>query len=281
VLGGECKLEDFDLSDILGHGNFGVVRRAVHRPSDHPVAIKFLQHDHEDWYLFNRNEECIHSELRFPFIPALYCTIVQDQVVAYVMELVDGVSLSHVIKGKDAGELKVEDLDLPKLMAQLLVTLEYIHSHDIVMADLTCRNLLITKDGRDLKLIDFGLSIKTLDDGQMLKAPEWVAHRILPSLGNNPAVDWYSYGLILYEILHGEDPFEQLVGPNRLRSPLIRGQFCPSSFSKNECDFIKRFSAVEWENAWGSKLEDHQEMRHHPWFQGFDWDALDKFLKKI
>ncbi len=281
---GSCELWSFEIGSVLGHGNFGVVNKAVYKATKKLVAIKFQQHDSVDWYHFNRNEECIQHDLgypeAFPFITKQFCTMVlANGTVGYVMELVEGYNLRHIVKGK-VPNIKVENLDMRKIMAQLAVTIQYLHSRHIVMADLKTGNLMITKDGGNMKLIDFGLAIKTLEDGQVLKAPEWVSYRILPEHGNKPVTDWYAYGLLLYEALNGEGIFEQLQGKNYASSPLLRGEFCPQTFDQITCDYIKQFSYVDWDDIWGTTPETRGFLKNHPYFAGFDWRELDDIVKR-
>lgn len=278
-----CDIDNFDVGRTLGHGHFGVVNLAVHRQTEKKVAIKFQQHESSDWNHFNRNEECIQHELShpitFPFIVQHHCTMVlANGTVGYVMEYVEGTKLSQIIKKKADG-IKVKALDLQKLMAQLALTLQFIHSHNIVMADLKPGNLMITKEG-DIKMIDFGLAVKTLEDGQVLKTPEWISYKVRPEYGSNPAVDWYAYGCLLYEVLNGRGIFEVLKGNKAYKSPLIRGKFCPDSFDQVTCDFIQHFSRVPWEEIWGVTRESRQQIRQHQFFSGFDWTELDALQQK-
>lgn len=276
---GKCDMDSFDIEKVLGHGHFGVVNKARHIETGKLVAIKFQQHDSPDWYHFNRNEECIQQELSrpkgLPFIAQHYCTIVlANGTVGYVMEYIEGANLSHIVKKKHGAIKKINGpIEMQKIMAQLAVTLEFLHDHSIVMADLKPGNLMITSDG-NMKLIDFGLAIKTLEDGQMLKAPQWVSYRVLPEHGNNPAVDWYAYGLLLYEVLNGRGIFDQLKGKDAYKSPLLTGKFCPDHFDPVTCDFIMKFSRVEWDDIWGTTPETRKLLREHPYFAGFDWSSL-------
>lgn len=277
---GVCSSDDFELVEPLGHGHFGLVYKAYHTKTRTDVAIKFQQHETDHWYHFNRNEECVMHELAgFPFIAQHFCTIsLHNGTVGYVMELVPGNNLRHIVKGKAKG-VRRQDLDLRKIMAQLAVTLEFVHDHRIVMADLKTGNLMVDLKG-NIRLIDFGLAIKTLSDGSVFKAPEWISNKVMPEYGNRPATDWYSYGLILYELLHGANPFEQLKGKSFFRSPLLKGKFCPPSFSSAECDFIKHFSSTTWEDIWGPTAETRKLLREHPWFSSFDWSSVTQWKRR-
>jgi len=274
---GHCQLDSYDILGEIGRGNFGKVVRAVQKQTGRLVAIKFQQHLDQKWYLFNRNEECIHAELSrpkpFPYVVEHFGSMVLNNgTVGYVMELVEGSNLKDLVKAK-----KVSALGLQKVMAQLAITLEMMHSRGIIMADLKPGNIMVTKSG-DIKVHDFGLATKTFPNGSVLKPSEWVSYRIMPEYGNRPNVDWYAYGLFLFEVLNGEGIFEQLEGPNAHKSPLIRGGFCPASFSAVQCDFIKKFSKAPWDEIWGLTAETRRLLQSHPFFDGLDWTDLNSLL---
>lgn len=274
---GHCSIDQFELAGVLGRGNFGLVREAIHTRSGRRVAIKFQQHASSGWHLFSRNEECILHELSqphgHPFITEHYCTLaLANGTVGYVMELVTGHNFRQIIKNRVAGR-SVKDLALPKIMAQLAVTLDHIHGKGIVMADMTADNIMITASG-DIKMMDFGLAIKIFPDGSVLKEPQWVAHGVLPAKAKTAAVDWYAYGLVLFEALNGVGLLEQLRGKSFALSPLLRGEFCPKHFDPDACSFIKQFNAVPWSQVWGTSEETRQLLRDHAYFKGLNWRDL-------
>lgn len=281
---GVCNWDDFQIQKTIGKGNFGRVVKAVHMLTGRTVAIKFQQNLSNDWFHFIRNEECIHAELSyhkaFPYIVEHYCTIISDNgAIGYVMEYVDGENLQDLYKRKST-EFSIDRVDMQKVMAQLAVTLDYLHSRKITMADLKAGNIMITRDG-DIKLHDFGLATKTFPDGGIFKPSQWVSHGIRPEYGNWPNVDWYAYGLVLYEVRNRASIFEELKGPRAYLSPLIRGGFCPRSFDPTECDFIEKFSRTEWERIWGVTAETRKLVRQHEFFKGFDWASLDQQLAQF
>ncbi|KAJ6774832.1 SERINE-THREONINE PROTEIN KINASE [Salix purpurea] len=215
--------EDLEEQKELGSGTFGTVYHGKWRGTD--VAIKRLKKncftgrssEQERLTLEFWREADILSKLHHPNVVAFY-GVVQDGhgvALATVTEyMVDG-SLRNVLLRKD------RFLDRRK---RLLIAMdaafgmEYLHSKNIVHFDLKCDNLLVNlKDPQRpiCKVGDFGLSkIKrnTLVSGGVRGTLPWMAPELLNGSSNKVSekVDVFSFGIVLWEILTGEDPYANM-----------------------------------------------------------------------
>ncbi|KAL3503759.1 hypothetical protein ACH5RR_038208 [Cinchona calisaya] len=243
--------EDLEELRELGSGTFGTVYHGKWRGTD--VAIKrikkscFIGRSSEQERLtieFWREAEIL-SKLHHPNVVAFY-GVVQDgpgATLATVTEyMVDG-SLRHVLLRKD------RHLDRRKrliIAMDAAFGMEYLHSKNIVHFDLKCDNLLVNlKDSSRpiCKVGDFGLSkIKrnTLVSGGVRGTLPWMAPELLNGSSNKVSekVDVFSFGIVLWEILTGEEPYANMhygaiiggIVNNTLR-PIIPG-FCDPEWRK-------------------------------------------------
>ncbi|CAN6223124.1 unnamed protein product [Urochloa humidicola] len=217
------KNEDLEELRELGSGTFGTVYHGKWRGSD--VAIKRIKKScftgrsselerlaHEFW-----REAEILSKLHHPNVVAFY-GVVKDGpggTLATVTEFMVNGSLRHVLQRKD------KYLDRRKrliIAMDAAFGLEYLHSKNIVHFDLKCDNLLVNLKDQSrpiCKVGDFGLSkIKrnTLVSGGVRGTLPWMAPELLNGSSNKVSekVDVFSFGIVLWEILTGEEPYANM-----------------------------------------------------------------------
>ena len=119
---------------------------------------------------------------------------------------------------------------------------EYLHSKNIIYRDLKPENILITKTGY-LKLTDFGFA-KFLDEGKtytLCGTPEYLAPEIIMNKGHGKPVDWWTMGVLLYEMLVGIDPFND-EDPMMIYQKIIKGKiYYPNTMDRDAKSLIKSF----------------------------------------
>lgn len=155
------------------------------------------------------------------------------------------------------------------------------HANKIVHRDLKPENVLMTLDGY-VKLADFGLA-KFLQPNQSTKSfcgtAEYLAPEVLDMKGHGFAVDWWTLGILIYEMITGRPPFMN-ANHHRLGVLIRQGVIIfPDPvrhgipMSEELKDLITKLLDKDPKTRIGSK-NDADEIVNHPWFKGFDWDGL-------
>ena len=162
---------------------------------------------------------------------------------------------------------------------EILLAIEYLHSHDIVYRDLKPENVLLDADGH-VKLTDFGLSKEGISDNFSAKSicgtPEYLAPEILDRNGHGKAVDWYSFGALIYEMLTGLPPY-YTKDREKLFERIRRGELqFPSYVSPAARSLLEGLLCRDPSRRLGSSIADAIEVKSHPFFVGTDWDAVYK-----
>ena len=132
----------------------------------------------------------------------------QDKLTLYlIMEFVNGGELFYHLQM--AG--KFEEARVRFYMAEIVLALEYLHKQGVVYRDVKPENILIDKYGH-VRLTDFGLSKGGLEEGGRTESfcgtTEYLAPEIIKDKSYGVSVDWYSTGLVMYEMLTGVNPFK-------------------------------------------------------------------------
>lgn len=163
--------------------------------------------------------------------------------------------------------------------AEIILALDYLHKAGIVYRDVKPENILIDYEGH-IKLTDFGLSKEGLDQNNGLTesfcgTTEYLAPEIIKDKSYGYSVDWYSLGLVMYEMLSGENPFkkeEQIEFIDACQEILSINIKMPDYFSPDCKDIVSRLLEKVPAKRIGCGKEGIEELKKHPWFASLDWD---------
>jgi len=158
--------------------------------------------------------------------------------------------------------------------AEICLGLEYLHSAGVLYRDLKPENILITNQGH-ICLTDFGISKEGLESDDARTAtfcgtPEYLAPEVLAGKGYGKAVDWWSFGTLIFEMLTGLPPFYsqdvQQMYSKIMNEPLN----IPDTVSPNAADLLRKLL----ERDPTKRLANPVEIKKHPFFKGIDFEKL-------
>jgi len=161
--------------------------------------------------------------------------------------------------------------------ASVVLAFEYMHSKDIIYRDLKPENLLLDELGY-LKITDFGFAKKVKDRTWTLcGTPDYLAPEVVSGQGHGKGVDWWTLGILIYEMLASYPPFYD-EDPMKTYAKIMHGHVSfPMHFSKPAIDLIKYLLHPKPTKRLGVIKGGAGLIKTHAWFKGFDWD---QFLKK-
>ncbi|KAH0546585.1 hypothetical protein KQX54_011798 [Cotesia glomerata] len=205
----KVNLENFEFLKVLGKGSFGKVLLCREKATEHFYAIKILKKK----FIIRTNEvahtltECrVLRTTNHPFLTSLKYSFQTPDRLCFVMEYANGGELfCHLRESYPFSE------DCTRFYgAEIISALGYLHSNGIIYRDIKLENILLDKDGH-IKIVDFGLCKEDITYGQTTKTfcgtIEYLAPEVLENKDYGRAVDWWSVGVVMYEMILGDLPF--------------------------------------------------------------------------
>jgi protein kinase A len=274
------KLDDFDRIKTLGTGSFGRVLLMQHKTSKEYYALKILdklkvikqkQVEH------TLNEKKVCYSMDFPFVVNLKFHFKDNSNLYMVLEFVNGGEMfTHLRK---MGRFSEEHAKF--YAAQVCMAFEYMHSMDVVYRDLKPENILIDNQGF-LKITDFGFAKRIKGRTWTLcGTPEYLAPEIILSKGYNKSVDWWSLGVLIFEMSAGYPPFfaDQ---PIQIYEKIVAGKIrFPNHFSANLQDLIKNILQTDVTKRYGNLKNGVHDIQNHKWFQNTEWLSIYQRTAKV
>jgi len=270
------SLDDFEFLKVIGRGHFGKVLLCAEKKTGEVFAIKVLK---KSKFMNQKDIKNLQTERRImkglhhPFLVGLHSAFQSEDRLYLVMEYVNGGELFwHLSK---SGYFKVARGRF--YAAEILAALTYLHKHGIIYRDLKLENILMDKDGH-MKITDFGLCKDELGVGvqtsTLCGTTEYMAPEVLLNLAYGFAVDWWSFGVVLYEMICGTHPFYSQDREQLFYNTLHRELRYPSWISDDAVDLLEALLERNPTLRLGSGPEDGLEIMKHPFFKNMDFRAV-------
>ncbi|KAI7870862.1 kinase-like domain-containing protein [Spinellus fusiger] len=273
------KLQDFELHRTLGTGSFGRVHLVQSKYNTKFYAIKVLKKEEVvrlKQVEHTLNERKLLSGVDSPFIIHLWGTFQDSAHLYMVMDYVPGGELFSYLRKEKASIFHCFSNEVAKFYsAEVLLGLAYLHNQDIVYRDLKPENVLLDVDGH-IKITDFGFAKHLVDDRTwtLCGTPDYIAPEIIRSHGYGRSVDYWSYGVLIYEMLAGYPPFYDENQMKLYEKILTKKPVFPSSFAPEATHLLQNLLTTNLTLRYGNLKKGYHDIMEHPWFAVVDFEKL-------
>ncbi|CDR97714.1 cAMP-dependent protein kinase, putative [Babesia bigemina] len=277
----KLDLSCFEIGPTVGTGSYASVcvvsLKSASEPQRPTFALKVLHKTKvisERQVLHLRNEKKILSTITHPFI-VRYLGSFQDEVNVYMLlEYVCGGELfSYIYKYGALGHTVARFYT-----AQAVLAIDFLHSKGIVYRDLKPENMLLDRFGH-IRLVDFGFAKEVKNKTYTVCGThDYLAPEIFLRCGHGVEADWWSLGILVYELLTGAPPFHASDPVSTYDLALENRILFPLSVRNEVKDFVRKLLVVSPRKRLGASGS--AAIYSHRFFHGIDWmKMLSKQVK--
>ncbi len=271
------NLDSFHIIKVIGKGSFGKVFLVREKATGKLHALKVLKKE----YIIRKNqvehtktERSVLEYIRHPYIVGLTMAFQTTDKLFFVLDYCAGGELFFHL-----GKVGRFPEDRAKFYAaQIILALEHVHSLDVIYRDLKPENVLLDHLG-NVKLTDFGLSKEGVSDhstgaNSFCGTPEYIAPEVLLRQGHGRAVDWWSLGALLFEMISGLPPFYSRNRETMFEKIMKAEITFPPFMTEHSKDILSKLLVRDPKLRLGSGERDAAELKEHPFFHDVDWSGL-------
>ncbi|KAJ4293988.1 cAMP-dependent protein kinase catalytic subunit [Kalmusia sp. IMI 367209] len=276
VTKGKYTLQDFTIQRTLGTGSFGRVHLVQSKHNQRFYAVKVLkkaqvvkmkQVEHTN------DERRMLQQVKHPFLITLWGTFQDSKNLYMVMDFVEGGELFSLLRKSQRFPNPVAKF----YAAEVTLALDYLHAQNIIYRDLKPENLLLDRHGH-LKITDFGFAKEVPDiTWTLCGTPDYLAPEVVASKGYNKSVDWWSLGILIFEMLCGFTPFWDGGSPMKIYENILKGRVkYPPYIHPDAQDLLQKLITPDLTKRLGNLHGGSKDVMNHPWFAEVTWERLQK-----
>jgi len=208
----KTSLDDFKVLKVLGKGSFGTVVKVVQKSTNNIFAMKVMSKKElirKKALRHIRRERSVLEYVSHPFVVGLLHAFITEAKVYLVLEYCAGGDLHQHLMAADHSRFPEPQARF--YTAELVLALEYLHELGVIYRDLKPENVLLDQQGH-VRLADFGLCRAGVQDDaaatSFCGSPAYLSPEMVSRNGHGQATDWWGLGVLLYEMLTGDPPFQ-------------------------------------------------------------------------
>uniref|UniRef100_A0A4W5LWY2 non-specific serine/threonine protein kinase n=1 Tax=Hucho hucho TaxID=62062 RepID=A0A4W5LWY2_9TELE len=274
----KADARQFELLKVLGQGSFGKVFlvRKVTPPDDNELyAMKVLRkatlkvRDR----VRTKMERDILADVNHPFVVKLHYAFQTEGKLYLILDFLRGGDLFTRL----SKEVMFTEDDVKFYLAELALGLDHLHSLGIIYRDLKPENILLDEEGH-IKLTDFGLCKEAVDQEKKAYSfcgtVEYMAPEVVNRQGHIQSADWWSFGVLMFEMLTGSLPFQGKDRKETMNLILKARLGMPQFLSTEAQSLLRALFKRNPINRMGSGADGAEEIKRHTFFSTIDWNKL-------
>eukprot|EP00051_Salpingoeca_urceolata_P027652 m.482577 g.482577 ORF g.482577 m.482577 type:complete len:731 (-) comp22588_c0_seq1:650-2842(-) len=270
--------DTFDYLKVLGQGAFGKVMLAEHKQSKKLFAVKALS---KEEIIECDDVECTMTERRVlalasgcKFLTSIYGSFQTPERLFFVMELVPGGDLMFHLQKEE-----VFSFDQTRfVVGEILLGLWYLHENGVLYRDLKLDNVMLDGEGH-VKITDFGMCKEAIwgaaTTTTFCGTPGYLAPEIIKEAPYGKSVDFWALGVLTYELLDGNSPFEGDDEDEIFEEILNKEVDMDSDWTADMRSFVSGLLCREPARRLGMGKSGMADIKAHDFFAGQDWTKLE------
>ncbi|XP_006975973.1 ribosomal protein S6 kinase alpha-2 isoform X1 [Peromyscus maniculatus bairdii] len=268
----------FELLKVLGQGSYGkvfLVRKVTGSDAGQLYAMKVLKkatlkvRDR----VRSKMERDILAEVNHPFIVKLHYAFQTEGKLYLILDFLRGGDLFTRL----SKEVMFTEEDVKFYLAELALALDHLHGLGIIYRDLKPENILLDEEGH-IKITDFGLSKEAIDHDKRAYSfcgtIEYMAPEVVNRRGHTQSADWWSFGVLMFEMLTGSLPFQGKDRKETMALILKAKLGMPQFLSMEAQSLLRALFKRNPCNRLGAGIDGVEEIKRHPFFVTIDWNKL-------